>query len=46
MVIVMFFLLGGEAILKMREMGIYDPRLCNFDGESIGEGDGHNNIRQ
>lgn len=41
-----FFFWVGKAILKMREMGICDPRLCNFDGESIGKGDGQNNIRQ
>lgn len=32
---VFFFWVEGNAILRMREMGICDPRLCNFDGEGI-----------
>lgn len=30
---------GGKAILKIREMGICDPRLYNFDEENIEKGD-------
>lgn len=40
LVIVMFFSFGrGKAILKMREMGVCDPRLYNFDEENIEKGE-------